>query len=74
MGNFQRLSQCSSLTLFAGLEQDFFDIPGGLVFTKRRKKMKVAFKSTKQSLEQATGQMSIWHRCGSPSGNVGEKF
>jgi hypothetical protein len=74
MRNVQRLSQCSSLTLFAGFQQDFFDIPDRMVFTKRRKKMKVTFTSTKQSLQQAGGRMSIWHRCGSPPGNAGEKL
>jgi hypothetical protein len=41
---------------------------------KARKKMKATFTSTKQSLQQAGGPMSIRHRCGSPIGNLGLKL
>jgi len=74
MKNFQRLSQCYSLTLFECLGQDFFDIRDGMVLNERRKNMKVTLTITKQSLAQTSGQMSIWHRCGSPLSDVGEKF
>jgi hypothetical protein len=51
-------------------EQELFDIPGGMVFTERRKKMTATF-TAKHGQQQVDGQMSIGHRCADLSGNVG---